>query len=289
MAVQPKKNQTDSDDFSDSSADPLSLSRKRDKVSAFVIAFNEEGYIRDCLASLAFCDEVIVIDSFSTDRTAEIAKGMGAKVISRKWPGYRAQKAFGLSQVTHDWVINIDADERIDSTLRQEIIEVLSGRDASKPGEPIVGYRLNRVVFHLGRWWRSGGWYPEYRLRFFRKDAVVWGGHDPHEKPISCGRLEKLKGELSHYSYSDLDDQFKRLVKFASLSAEESFRLGKKVSIFDLVVRPFLRVSKFFILKRGYREGLAGLVVALAEGMYTFMKYARLWELHYNARSESIK
>ena len=259
----------------------------REKISAFIIAFNEERHIGDCIASLKFCDEILVIDSFSSDSTVAIAEEMGARVISRRWPGYREQKAFGLSEVKYDWVINIDADERVDSLLRGEIVQVLEGRDLERTGAPIVGYSLNRVVFHLGRWWRSGGWYPEYRLRLFRKDAVIWGGQDPHEKPITSGRIEKLKGELSHYSYSGLEDQFKRLLKFASLSAEESFQLGKKASVFDIVIRPFSRSVKFFIVKRGYREGVAGLIVAIAEGIYTFMKYARLWELNFNASEKA--
>jgi len=253
---------------------------ERESVSAFVITFNEEAHIKDCLESVSFCDEVIVVDSFSKDRTVEIAEGMGARVIQREWPGYRAQKAFGLAQCSHKWVVNLDADERVDLTLKGEILEILSGRDRDQAGEPIVGYELNRVVYHLGRWWRNGGWYPEYRLRFFLKEAVEWGGRDPHEKPVTGGRVEKLDGELHHFSYSGLADQFKRLLNFAEVSASESFRIGKRSGVWDLLLRPLLRTFKFYFLKKGYREGLAGIVVALAEGVYTFMKYALLWEMN---------
>ncbi len=257
-------------------------SPERDAVSAFVITFNEEEHIRDCLSSLSFCDEVIVIDSFSKDDTVKIAEEMGAKVIQREWPGYRAQKAFGLEQCNCKWVLNLDADERVDSTLAGEIQTILEGRDKNISGDPVVGYELNRVVFHLGRWWRSGGWYPEYRLRFFLKESVEWGGRDPHEKPVTGGRVERLRGELHHFSYTNLADQFKRLLNFAEVSAAESFRIGKRSQVHDILCRPFLRSFKFYFLKRGYKEGTAGIVVAIAEGVYTFMKYALLWEMNRN-------
>ena len=138
---------------------------------------------------------------------------------------------------------------------------------------------MNRVVHHLGRWWRNGGWYPEYRLRFFRKSEVHWGGVDPHEKPIPSGKTKKIGGELYHYSYKDLDDQFARLQKFSSISALEAHKSGRDVSIAGLIVSPFLRFLKFYFAKKGYREGIAGLVIAIAEANYTFMKYAKLWAL----------
>ncbi len=261
----------------------------RKPVSAFVICFNEEDNIGECLDSLSFCDELLVIDSFSTDRTIELARERGARIIQRAWPGFRDQKQFGLESVTYDWVVNIDADERVSPELRENILRVLADehqRDLEgKRGDATVGYYVNRVVFYLDRWWRSGGWYPEYRLRFFRKSSAHWGGIDPHEKPIVQGKTGRLSGEIYHFTYKNMDDQFARLHAYSSLSAKEDFRLGRKFSLWMLLVNPILRAFKFYVLKRGYREGVAGIIVAVAEGYYTFMKYAKLWEYQFNERS----
>ena len=264
----------------------LPTSLEREPISAFVICYNEERHIAACLESLSFCDEIVVIDSFSNDKTPEIARAAGAKVIQHPWQGYRGQKEFGLKSVTHEWVVNLDADERVDAQLRGEILKVLKeARDplTNNKSEPVVGYFILRVVFHLGRWWRSGGWHPEYRLRFFRKSTVTWGGTDPHEKVVVKGKTERMKGEILHYTYRDLSDQFCRLENFSSVAAEEDFRRGKKFSMWQLLVSPVVRTMKFYIVKKGYREGIAGIIVALAEGYYTFMKYAKLWEKHYYA------
>lgn len=259
-------------------------SENREKISAFVICMNEEDQIADCLNTLSFCDEVVVIDSFSTDSTVEIAKSLGAKVIQRPWPGYREQKSFGLTVCTHSWVINIDADERVSPELRESVMGVLRDDwNAKHKGGPKAadGYFMNRVVFYLGRWWRLGGWYPEYRLRFFRRELTTWGGVEPHEKPIVQGRTEILPGELQHFTYKNLDEQLQRLHSLSMIAAREEYKGGERASLFSLLVNPALRSIKFFLLKKGYREGMAGLVVALAEGYYTFMKYAKIWELEF--------
>lgn len=274
------------------------LSAKRELLSAFVICFNEEDNVQACLESLSFCDEIVVIDSFSTDQTVEIARNFGATVIERKWQGFRDQKSFGLSQVSHQWVLNIDADERVTPELRLSIEHVLrgdfsfvqgpeQGPEQSDRPEEIVGFYANRVVYYLGRWWRNGGWYPEYRLRLFRKNSVTWGGIDPHEKPIPQGKTARLVGELEHYTYRNMDEQFQRLDKYSSVAAKEEFRLGRKFSLRQLFLNPILRFVKFYVLKKGYREGVAGLIVAVAEGYYTFMKYAKLWELHFEAQRKN--
>lgn len=261
-------------------------SEDRAPVSAFVVTYNEEAQIGDCLDSLKFCDEVLLIDSFSEDRTIEIAKARGARIIQREWPGYKDQKAFGLKNTTYDWVINVDADERISDPLRDSILDVLKDyqRDSNWNGKP-VGFYMNRVIFHLGRWWRRGGWYPEYRLRFFLKQHVTWGGTDPHEKVLTNGLTSKLSGELLHYSYNDLADQFNRLQRYSTLAAEEDFRAEKSVGIKELLLSPLVRMFKFYVVKQGFREGKAGLICAGAEGIYTFMKYAKLWDFHREAKA----
>ena len=270
----------------------MDLTQPRLPISAFVIAYNEEKHIADCLLSLKFCDEIIVVDSFSTDRTVEIARGLGAQIIQRAWTGYKDQKAFGLSATNNEWVLNLDADERVSPELSRQIQRVLaeeykkSGSSSIHNSNEIVGYEISRVVFYLGRWWRRGGWYPEFRLRFFRKSSVTWGGTDPHEKPIPRGKVVILPGEIEHYTYENMDDQFLRLHTFSSLAAKEEYLAGGRVTLTRLVFNPILRTFKFYFLKKGYREGVAGLIVAVAEGFYTFMKYAKLWEYEF---SESLK
>ncbi len=261
---------------------------KRKKVSAFVICYNEEEEIEQCLETLRFCDEVVVIDSYSTDRTVEICESFGAKVIQRDWPGYREQKAFGLASTTYDWVVNIDADERVSKELQASILKILERKWQIEQGELTEsarepdGYEVSRIVYYLGRWWRRGGWYPEYRVRFFFKPKVTWGGVDPHEKPIVDGPIDRIDGELHHFTYRSLDEQLRRLHAHASVAAREEARRGRTAKLSDILFRPLLRMVKFYFVKRGYREGMAGVVVVVMEGFYTFLKYAKLWE-HNNA------
>jgi len=252
-------------------------------VSAFVICFNEEDFIEDCLKSLEFCDEVLVIDSFSTDRTVEICKKYGVTVIQREWPGYKEQKAFGLSQCSNDWALNLDSDERISPELRESILAVLKKAKESGNDSVASGYDINRLVYFLDRWWKKGGWYPEYRLRLFQKKDIVWGGQDPHEKPICSGKTEKLEGDIHHYSYVDFEDQVMRLRKYAKIVAEQEYAAGKRSRVFKLFLNPSVRFFKFYFLKQGFKEGLPGFIVAILESYYTFLKYVFLWELDYEA------
>jgi glycosyltransferase involved in cell wall biosynthesis len=273
------------------SVDPRQVSKSRETISAFIVCYNEEDQIRKCIESVSFCDEVIVIDSRSDDGTVEIAKSLGAKVIQRDWPGYRRQKEFGLSQASSTWVLNLDADERVSPELRDAIIEVLerSYREKAEglPSTCKDGYDLSRVVFYLGRWWRKGGWYPEYRVRLFRKEVTTWGGKDPHEKAIVNGSIGKLSGELQHYTYRCMSEQLNRLHGYATIAAQEDHSRGRRFRFASLILNPCFRTFKFYVLKKGYREGMAGFIVAVIEGYYTFLKYAKLWELQRTCARES--
>ena len=259
---------------------------EREKISAFIIAFNEEAHIRECVESVSFCDEVLVVDSFSTDKTVELAEAAGAKVIQRKWPGYRAQKAFALESVSNEWVLNLDADERVSPELKGEVESILEARAVCDDSSQPIGYEVNRLVHYLGRWWNKGGWYPEYRLRFFKKSQVTWGGVDPHEKPIPHGATSKLSGDLYHYTYKDMNDQVNRLNSFSSIMSKEHFDIGKRASIFNLIFNPIARFSKFYLFKGGFKEGKAGFIVAVIEAYYTFLKYAKLWECEFKEREK---
>ncbi|MEY4701594.1 MAG: hypothetical protein RL326_1781 [Pseudomonadota bacterium] len=248
----------------------------RSSISAFVICCNEEAQIRRCLESITWCDEIIVIDSGSTDRTVEICKEYTPHIRHNDWPGYLKQKEFGLSLCKNEWVLNVDADEEVSPELAREIQEILA---ADHRGEVSAnGYNLNRLVFFLNRWWNKGGWYPEYRLRLLRRSAASWGGLCPHEKAIVSGKVEKCRGDIYHYSFTDLTDFARRSNTLASNTAASLVALGRTTRLSDLIIRPITRFFKFYVIKKGYREGFAGLIVALIEANSTMLKYAKVWE-----------
>lgn len=250
----------------------------RPKISAFIICKNEERNIRRCLDSVKWCDELIVIDSGSTDETLSICREYTDKIHVRNWPGYVEQKRYGLSVCTEEWVLNIDADEEVSAELRDNIIEAIS--DRREWARDINGYQLNRVVFYLGRWWRKGGWHPEYRLRLVRRSAASWGGVDPHERAEVQGRTSKMRGELRHYTYTDIAAHIHSLNSLSSVAARSMFEQGQKASALKVMFNPVLRFLKFYVLRRGFLEGYAGVVVAHLEAYYVFLKYVKLWELH---------
>jgi glycosyltransferase involved in cell wall biosynthesis len=244
-------------------------------VSAIVVCFNEENNIRRCLESLRWCDEIVVVDSFSTDRTLEICKQFTDRVLQRSWAGYRDQKAFAHSQATKQWVILVDSDERVPPELQQEIREVLK-KDAGR----YAGYAIPRLVFYLNRWWRRGGWYPDYAVRLFRRDRGRWGGQDPHEKILVDGRVKRLRHPLHHFTYRDMADHLARINSFTSISARELKAAGQTPRVRDALLRPAARFFSSYVLKRGFMEGFAGFYVAVSAAMYVFLKYAKLWELN---------
>ncbi len=253
-------------------------SEERLPISSFLVCKNEETHIAACLESLKFCDEIVVVDSFSTDKTIEICKRFNIHLIQREWPGYKLQKEFACSQTKHDWVLFMDADEVVSPELKEEILSLISNPSDERL-QKYSAFRVKRAMFFLGKWWRKGGWYPERRIRFFRRDAVEWIGKDPHENVKVKGLIGDLKGEIFHYSYDDIPDQVKKLTSHAFTRAKFDFESGRDVSLYDIVIRPPARFLKFFVVKKGFLEGMSGFIVALFESFYTYMKYARLWEL----------
>ena len=251
---------------------------ERQKISAFVVCKNEEHHIDLCLRGLEFCDEILVVDSFSTDNTLKLCERHNVKVIQREWPGYRLQKEFATKQLSHDWVLFVDADEFVSDELRNEILDILSEKSEHKIND-FSGFYVNRVMFHHGIWWREGGWYPEYRLRLFKRDEVIWGGREPHETTSVKGKTSKLKGELYHFSYENLEDQITKLSSHAYVRAREDFKEGKRAGPMSLLFKPIARFIKFFFFKKGFKHGTPALVVGMTEAFYTFLKYARLWEI----------
>ncbi|MCB0352074.1 MAG: glycosyltransferase [Bdellovibrionales bacterium] len=265
---------------------PSQLNRSR--ISAFVICKNEEKNIARCLDSISWCDELVIVDSGSTDRTLEICRRYPrVRLIERHWPGHREQKQFALEQCSYDWVLNLDSDEELSTELQGNIGRILA---EDFHGQAVSdGYFLCRVVRFLDRWWDQGGWHPEYRMRFFRRKLAKWGGVNPHEKAIVCGNTSKLAGHLFHYTYENFSDLIATLNRFSSQSAEAMYQQGTRSSLAKIVLRPPFRWMKFFLLKRGYREGGIGFMVAVAEAFYTFLKYVKLWELERSKGKDSPK
>jgi glycosyltransferase involved in cell wall biosynthesis len=223
-------------------------------VSVCIIACNEERNLRRCLASVDWADDrVVVVDSRSSDATEAIAREMGARVIVHPFTGTIEQKNVSLEHAKHDWVLALDADEAVSERLAEEVPKAVS-RSKSAPH----GFEVNRITYHLGRWLRHGDFYPDWQLRLFRR---------------SHGR-----GELEHYSYRDLADQVARIQAFSEIQARELKQRGRRVGLGALLLRPPARFLRAYLLKRGFLDGIPGLIVAGATAFHVFLKYAKLWE-----------
>jgi glycosyltransferase involved in cell wall biosynthesis len=244
---------------------------ERPRISGCIIAFNEEDRIDDCLASVEFCDEIVVVDSHSTDRTRERAAARGARVIERDWPGHVKQKEFTIRAAAHDWVLCVDADERVTPELRAEILQL---REAGFPKH--AGWNFPRKTFYLGQFIEHGLWYPDRQLRLFDKRRGKWSGHDPHDKAALEGSVGRLRGELLHYSYRNFDDHLRTIDKYTTIMAQGLHERGERASALDLVTHPLARFVKGYFLKRGFLDGWRGLLVAFLAAHYARLKYAKL-------------
>jgi glycosyltransferase involved in cell wall biosynthesis len=243
-------------------------------VSACVIAGNEEANIEACVRSLLFCDEVVVVDSRSKDRTRELAAAAGARVIEHDWEGHIGQKNFCVDQARNDWVLCIDADERVTPELRAAVEKVLAG----EPDCP--GYEVNRRNVYLGRWIRHGGWYPDAKVRLFDRRRARWGGVNPHDHVIVQGSVRNLGADLEHLSYRDISHHVVKSIDFfSSVSAREKLTRGQRFITLQLVFGPPLKFAKMFFLRGGFLDGWRGFVVAGLGAFFVFLKYAKLWEL----------
>ncbi|MBI2963464.1 MAG: glycosyltransferase family 2 protein [Deltaproteobacteria bacterium] len=249
------------------------MERTRPQISAIVVCLNEEDNIRACLESVSWCDEVVVVDARSTDRTREIVREFTDRIFVRDWPGYREQKQFALDQARLEWVLNLDADERVSPELHAEIQRELAD---GAPG--VDGFYVPRLVHYLGRWWYRGGWYPDYRLRLFRRRKATWGGVNPHEKVLVRGRTRRLSGSLLHFTYADVSQHLLTVNRLTDISAVETLKRGA-VKRRRLLVGPAWRFFRSLVIDRGVLEGWPGLFVAATAGFYVFLKYAKALEL----------
>jgi glycosyltransferase involved in cell wall biosynthesis len=244
----------------------------RPGLSACIIARDEEDRLPGCLDSLRFCDELLVVDSHSRDRTRELAAAAGARVIERDWPGHVAQKEFAIRAASHDWVLCVDADERISPELAAEI-EALRAQGF----DGACGYVVPRRSRYLGRWIRHGTWYPDWKLRLFDRRRGRWGGRDPHDRVEVEGATRRLRGELLHEPYRSFEEHLATIDRYTTTMAEQLHAEGRRAHLLDLVWRPPLRFLGFYVLRGGCLDGWRGLLLAYLAAHYVRLKYAKLW------------
>ncbi len=248
------------------------------KISATIITFNEEANIGEACESLAWADEILVVDSQSTDQTREIASTCGARVVTRPWPGFGAQKQFAAEQALHDWVFSLDADERVSNELRDSVERLRTLPD----NQLADGYLISRRSFYQGRWIRGGGWYPDRQLRLFRKSLGRWQGKHIHEsvKMNSGARIEKISGDMLHYSVVNAAHHHRMIgERYAPLAARQMLDAGRATSALRIATAAPAAFVRSYILKAGFRDGLAGLSIASFAAHHAFLKHLMLWEL----------
>jgi glycosyltransferase involved in cell wall biosynthesis len=240
------------------------------KISLVVITHDEERLIGQCLKSAAsFCHELIVVDSFSNDRTAEIARSFGARVLQRPFDGYIAQKQFALEQARGEWVLSLDADEQATWELGRAILKATAEPHAAD------GYRVRRILFHLGHYY-TRGLYPDWHLRLFRRERGRFGGREPHARVIVEGKVESLDAPILHFSYRDVADHVSTMNRLSSQAASETD--PGALTVVRMIANPAWRFFNFYVLRGGFREGGRGLYAATSAAFYVFLKYAKLYE-----------
>ena len=249
------------------------------KLSVTIITLNEAEHIEAAIDSAAWADEVVVLDSGSTDGTTDLARAKGAQVSTRAWTGYVDQKNHVASLARNEWIFSLDADERITPPLAQELRALLE----TEP--PLKGYRVPRVTFHLGQWMRTTDFYPDYQTRLYDRRAARWQGKYVHESVGVDGPSGELTHELEHYSYRDLRDHLDRINHYSTLSARQMYEQGRRVGPIGLIVHPPAAFLRNYILRRGFMDGTAGLTLSAVNAYSVFLKFAKLWELQRAAGS----
>lgn len=246
------------------------------KLSAVVITYNEEDKIGKCIDSLiGVADEIIVVDSLSTDRTVEICTAKGASVISQKFLGYIEQKNFALDKSNYDIVLSIDADEVLSPELIKSINEIKSNFDSD-------AYEFNRLTNYCGKWIKHGGWYPDVKTRIWNKNQGRWGGTNPHDKVIlEKGKsVKKLDGDLLHYSIDSISQHIDQIQKFTTIAAKTLHKKGKKASIIRIFFNSWFKFVRDYFILLGFLDGFYGFVVAFNSAFATYLKYLKLYELN---------
>lgn len=245
------------------------------QISAVIITLNEEKNIADAIASLDLADEIVVIDAESNDRTTEIAISLGARVITNPWPGFSAQKQFATDAATYDWVLSLDADERVSPELKAEILKLKAN------GSTAAGYTIPRLSFYLGYAVRHGGWYPDRQLRLFDRRKGRWNGRTIHEsfEVSDGGAIEKLNGEILHYTLRSLREHAEMIaIRYAPLAAEQMFAEGRKTSVLNAALSGAASFLRSYFLRLGLLDGFAGFCIAFFAAYHNTLKHLLLLE-----------
>jgi glycosyltransferase involved in cell wall biosynthesis len=244
------------------------------KITATVITFNEEQNLAAALESLSWADEIIVVDSESADRTVEIARGFTNRIFIRPWPGYSAQKNFAAEQSSHDWIFSLDADERVSKELAADIQNLIA-----RPELDAAAFKMSRLTFYLGRWIRHSGWRPDYKVRLYDRKRASWRGDYVHETLSVDGKIDRLTGDILHFTVRDASEHHLRMDRYTTLAAAQAFSRGKRASILSLLVSPTFVFLRSFIFRLGFLDGVPGLAIARFGAHYEFLKNLKLWEM----------
>ena len=251
------------------------------KISASIIVRNEESNIAAVCETVAWADEIVIVDSDSTDRTVEIARHYTDKVFNREFKGYKDKHEFADAQTTGDWIFWIDADEIVTPELKASLERLRTLPD----NQLADGYKIARKTEYLGRWIKHSGWYPDYQMRLYRKDKSYWDGVAPHQTARVDGRIETLEGEFLHYTKRDLSEHHRVTDSYATLAAEHLASEGKTVGAFGIFFNAVAAFFRTYILKQGFRDGVPGLIIAGFTAYGVFLKYAKTWEHNNKTKS----
>lgn len=242
------------------------------RITGVIITRNEEARIGEALASLSCCDEIVVVDSFSSDRTREIARARGARVIEHAWEGYSKQKNFAAAQAGNDWILSVDADERVSMELASDI----AAWKNSHAGDAHCAYSVPRRVFYLGRWIRHSGWYPDRKIRLYDRRHCRWEGDFVHEAMKVDGTPGRFSGDLLHFPYRDWNDHNARIERYTELAAKAARANGRHGNVLKLAFGPPAAFLKSFILQAGFLDGWRGFAIAYMAARYVFKKEFRI-------------
>lgn len=242
------------------------------KLTVTVITRNESANIEAALASVAWADEIVVVDSGSTDDTVALARKQATRVEVRPWPGFSAQKDYAASLASHDWILSLDADERVTPALAAEIQSLLGSEPAHR------GYRVPRISYYLGRWIRGTDWYPDYQLRLYDRRAGHWNGRPVHESVALNGVPGRLAQDLQHFPYRDISHHLQTIDRYTTLAADQMRADGRRPSIGGILLHPWFAFLRNYLLRGGFRQGSAGLLISILNAFYVFLKLAKAWE-----------
>ncbi len=242
-------------------------------ISACVITYNEQDNIRECLESLSFCDEIVVVDSFSSDRTLDICREYTPKIYKNRYEGNIAQKNFALGKVKNQWVLSLDADERVSPELRREIFS-----EFSKGFDDCSGYRMKRHVYYLGKWINHCGWYPDYKLRLFNKNHGHFGGSEPHDMFLTKDKVKRLRSEIHHFPCGSLSKHIGTIDKYSGITAANLSSCSTSKAVAMLILAPVVKFVEMYIVKRGFLDGVQGLIICAVSSFSRFLRYAKAIE-----------